>query len=95
MFMMKSPPEVCPVCGAEVPRQARACPECGADEKSGWAEDAYPNHLNLPDDEFDYDEFAEREFGGTGEIRPRGLSLFWWIVAILILAAMIYWFWPK
>ena len=92
---MKPPPEVCPICGTEVPRKARACPECGADEKSGWAEDAFPSHLGLPDDEFDYDEFAEREFGGKSEIRPGGLSWFWWLVGIGLLAAMIYWIWPK
>src|SRR3954463_1087673 len=33
-------PEVCPVCGEEVPRNALACPECGADHNSGWREDA-------------------------------------------------------
>ena len=33
-------PEDCPVCGAAVPRGARACPECGADERSGWDEEA-------------------------------------------------------
>jgi hypothetical protein len=29
------PPEFCPNCGAEVPRKAKACPECGADEETG------------------------------------------------------------
>ena len=30
-------PEVCPNCEAEVPAGARACPECGADESTGWS----------------------------------------------------------
>src|ERR1041384_1119375 len=34
-------PEICPNCGAEVPRQAKACPECGSDEKTGWSEEAH------------------------------------------------------
>ena len=34
------PPETCPVCGEDVPRGARACPGCGADERSGWNEEA-------------------------------------------------------
>jgi hypothetical protein len=33
-----------------------------ADEKTGWAEEAYASKLNLPDESFDYDEFVEREF---------------------------------
>src|SRR2546430_7408073 len=34
------PPEVCPACGEDVPPDALACPECGADHNSGWREDA-------------------------------------------------------
>jgi len=84
------PPETCPNCGADVPRKARACPECGSDEKSGWSEEAYADRLGLPDDKFDYDEFVKEEFGSRGKARPRGISWFWWIVALLLLAAFAY-----
>ena len=53
------PPETCPNCGADVPRNAKACPECGSDEKTGWSEDAGRDGLDLPDDEFDYEEFVK------------------------------------
>jgi hypothetical protein len=79
------PPETCPTCGADVPAGAKACPECGADEQTGWSEEAYASHLNLPDDSFQYDEFAEREFGGK-KIVPYGINWFWWVVAVLLLA---------
>ena len=51
-------PEVCPVCGEDVPRGMAACPECGADDRSGWREGAAAaDGLDLPDEEFDYDKF--------------------------------------
>ena len=54
-------PETCPNCGADVPRRAKACPECGSDESTGWSDHAQAQSLDLPDDEFNYDEFVERE----------------------------------
>ena len=40
---------VCPVCGADVPVSAVACPECGSDETTGWSEQAEYDGLDLPD----------------------------------------------
>ena len=80
-------PEICPNCGVEVPRKARACPGCGADEQTGWSEEAYGQRLGLPDDNFNYDEFVKEEFGGRKKVRPRGISWFWWLVALLLVAA--------
>jgi len=89
------PPEVCPVCGAEVPPNAKACPQCGADEKTGWSEEAGAEGLDLPDEDFDYEEFVQREFGG-GKKKPipRGIHWFWWVVAILLVAAFV-WGWLR
>jgi hypothetical protein len=81
-------PEICPVCGENVPPRALACRECGADHNSGWrlaAGDA--DGLDLPDGDFDYDAFVEREFGGGR--RASGLHPVWWITAIVVLGAMI------
>ncbi len=41
---------VCPNCYADVPWNAAACPECGSDEETGWAEDA-ENVIYYDDDE--------------------------------------------
>ena len=35
--------------------------------------------------EFDYDEFVKDEFGSR--VKPKGLSTFWWLVAIGVIAA--------
>lgn len=77
------PPETCPVCGEDVPRGARACPGCGADERSGWNEEAARHDgLDLPDGAFadeDTERAARREHG-------RGL---WLVVAAGLLVLLI------
>jgi ssDNA-binding Zn-finger/Zn-ribbon topoisomerase 1 len=81
-------PEVCPVCNEEVPRGALACPECGADHNSGWREDAdFYDGLNLPDNDFDYDDFVQREF--ESRVKPAGLKMIWWIAGIVLIAVLI------
>lgn len=84
-------PEICPVCGEDVPRNALACPECGADHNSGWREDAASyDGVDLPED-FDYDEFTRKEFGSSP--KPSGISAIWWITAIaLLLLTLLYFF---
>lgn len=85
----RTTPEVCPVCGEDIPRNALACPECGADELSGWREDALAyDGTGVSDDEFDYDRFAGEEFGNP--VKPRSLSVFWWVAAILVILAIGY-----
>ena len=79
-------PEVCPVCGEDVPRRALACPECGADHRSGWREDAATYDGIGLEEEFDYDQFVKEEFGSSP--KPPGLTGFWWVVAILVTVAM-------
>ncbi|MEX1111136.1 MAG: zinc-ribbon domain-containing protein [Chthoniobacterales bacterium] len=83
-------PENCPVCGEEVPRGALACPECGADERSGWREEVVDG-LDLPDEDFDYGEFVQKEFGR--EVKPEGIAWAWWaaaVAALLAFAAMFF-----
>ena len=85
-------PDTCPNCGADVPRNAKACPECGSDEKTGWSDAARYDGLDLPDEEFDYDEFVQREFGGgKSSFIPHGLHWFWWLLTVLLLAAGLAW----
>jgi hypothetical protein len=79
-------PAVCPVCDHEVPRGALACPECGADHNSGWREDAETYEgLDLPDEDFNYDQFVREEFGSS--LKPAGIKTIWWLTAILIIIA--------
>lgn len=81
-------PDVCPVCGEDVPRNSPACPECGADHNSGWREEAQTyDSAGLPDDDFNYDQFVREEFGEgpkRGMIKP-----VWWIAAIVLIVVSI------
>jgi hypothetical protein len=84
----RRPPSVCPVCSADVPPNAKACPECGACDKSGWSEDAASDGAGLSEEEFDYDRFVEEEFGGGA--KKSGGERFWWIVAVIVLLAFVW-----
>ena len=85
------PPDFCPICGADVPPNAKACPECGADEETGWSEKARYDAMGIPtdDEDFDYNEFVRRELEGEKPRRKR--QALWTTVAILLLA-LVAWF---
>jgi hypothetical protein len=87
---MRTAPETCPNCGADIPQSARVCPECGSCEETGWSEDTYLDGVSLPEEEFDYDEYVRKEFGeNKPQVVPKGLHWFWWLVAILVVLAFI------
>ena len=74
----------CPVCGENVPAKAKACPHCGACDKTGWKEGATDlDGLDLPDDSFDYDKFTEEEFGTPR--KKTGWERLVWITALVLL----------
>jgi hypothetical protein len=77
------PPTECPVCGEAVPRGARACPGCGADERSGWNEEATRyDGLDLPGAAYD-DERAHTP------VRRSSHDNIWLVVTVLVLLAVI------
>ncbi len=78
----------CPSCGAEVSPNAAGCRDCGAQKVDGrWEDSETYDGLDLSDD-FDYDEFVEKEFGKGS--RKSGKELFWWMVAIITLIAFLF-----
>lgn len=82
------PPGPCPVCGADVPSGALACPECGACHASGWSEEAAYDALDLPNTAFDYESFVAEEFDGSGR-DPKGRR--WAFGAILVTVILLLW----
>jgi RNA polymerase subunit RPABC4/transcription elongation factor Spt4 len=81
---------ICPVCGAEVPGRAKACPECGADERTGWSDQTIYDGTGIadPDDEeFNHDDWMRRE--GLKPARRTAVQWTWWIACVLVLAALL------
>ena len=79
---------ICPNCGAEVPAKARACPECGSDEKTGWSRETIYDGTGIGEgEEFRYEEWLRRERG----LPPRrtGRQWVWWVVAALLVALFV------
>lgn len=80
------PPEICPVCGEDVLSKAKACPRCGAEEKSRWSR-AVIDGIDLPESDFNYEEFVAEEFGnGKPGSRARLLRV---LVALLLLVVFV------
>ena len=82
------PPSECAQCGASIPRRARACPACGADERTGWRETSLYDGLDLPDAAWqDEDEDGKPQ-------RPRrrvnGLAWYWWLAALALMVLFLF-----
>lgn len=85
---------ICPFCDREV-RVGKPCPGCAKKQKPSppksrrpQAHDEIYDGLDLPDDDFDYDEFVAREFGRTPR-RKTGVKWYWLLLAVVFLALML------
>lgn len=87
MPLPSQPPDECAHCGAEIPRTAKACPECGADERTGWREKSVYDGLNLPDEVFE-DEASDGDRRPLNTARVNGVAWYWWLVGIILLVLL-------
>ncbi len=87
-------PENCPVCGADVPRNAKACIDCGACHESGWNELTYDG-LDLPDYAYEDEEHkvARPRFRQPRSPERKGMHPGWRVVALVLVLAMFWCFW--
>ena len=81
-------PEICPNCGEMVPEKARACPECGACEQTGWSDAGKADALGIPDGSFNYEDYLKREF--EGENPKRKFGSLWVVTAVVLLIAFVW-----
>lgn len=77
---------LCPGCDREVV-VGKPCPHCAAKKNAAakpWEQEETADGLDLPDEDFDYDEFIGREFGNAPH-RKIGIKWYWYGVAVLML----------
>ena len=84
-----APPSECANCGAALPRHVKACPDCGADERTGGRENDATRYdgLDLPDSAFADDDRP----GAAARPRPptvNGLAWYWWLVGALLVVLL-------
>ena len=81
------PPAECANCGAAIPRHAKACPECGADERTGWREQSVYDEVDLPDEAWKDD--TEPTKHAPPSMRVNGVPWYWWCVGAVLLALLV------
>lgn len=98
---MKPDTYLCPGCDREVRVGSRGCPRCNPPAarrkrpkaaakraRRSWEQDPTYDGLDLPDEDFDYDDFVAREFGGKPH-RRTGIAWYWWLTAVIVIMLMV------
>jgi hypothetical protein len=80
----RTAPSECANCGADIPPTACACPECGADERTGWRETSVYDGLELPDAAAPEEHFNHPETSRTHRL-VNGIAWYWWCAAVALL----------
>lgn len=85
----------CPTCAHPLSPNARSCGRCGTRrEGATWLTPGSADGLGIDDEPFDYEDFIRREFGEGGRAgnwftRMSAKERFWWVVAVVLLAAFV------
>ena len=79
------PPAECANCGTALPARARACPECGADERTGWREASVYDGLELPESAWSDDAATSPERKAP---RVNGLAWYWWTAGVVLVVLL-------
>lgn len=89
---------ICPGCGTELRIGTYGCPECspipkrkrlGETARKSWEQSHHYDSLDLPDDDFDYNGFLEREFSKVPH-KKVGIRWYWWVTALLLLLIAVF-----
>lgn len=86
----RAAPVTCAHCGASIPRAAKACPECGADETTGWRETDLYDGLDLPDEAWQDDD-ASVPLSAERRGPQASLPWYWWATGLMLLIGGVLW----
>ncbi|MCW1921055.1 hypothetical protein OKA05_00720 [Luteolibacter arcticus] len=85
----------CPHCNADAPGKRllrkKQRPKAAAKRarvRKSWEQDPSYDGLDLPDEDFDYDDFVAREFGHKPH-RKIGIKWYWWVTAIVVVVLIV------
>ena len=81
----------CPYCNPPAKRQLRKKqrPKAAAKhDRESWEQEPGEDGLDLPKEDFDYNDFVAREFGHRPH-RKVGIAWYWWATAVVLLVLMI------
>jgi hypothetical protein len=73
-------PDECANCGAAIPRGAKACPECGADERTGWRDNDVYDGLDIQEAGFRDDAVEDAPRRNSRDVN--GVPWYWWCVGV-------------
>lgn len=92
---------LCPGCDKEVLVGSRGCPYCHPPAKrrkrsratarkarKSWEQDPACDGLDLPDGDFDYEDFVAREFGRQPH-RRIGIKWYWWLTGVIVIILIV------
>lgn len=87
---VEGPPEECANCGSTIPRAAKSCPDCGADERTGWRETSVYDRVDLPDEAFgEVDSIGRAASHHRAQRRAvNGVAWYWWCVGIALIVLL-------
>jgi len=95
---------ICPGCGREVAIGPAGCRHCQPAKpklkksakpkprrlKRSWEQDGIYDGLDLPDEDFDYEDFVAREFGRKPHDRI-GVKWYWWVLGLGLILTWLIW----
>ena len=71
---------MCPGCAPKRQRRRKRLKKVASSRRKDWNQDAISEGLGIPDEEFDYEDFIQREFASKPH-RRIGIKWYWWATA--------------
>ena len=77
----------CPGCAPRRRRKRKKV--AAARRRKDWEQDSIYDGIGVPDDEFNYEEFLDREFGKKPH-QQLGIKWYWWVSGAVLVGAMVW-----